>query len=71
MEKIELSIGGMHCSACSNSLQNALSKLDGLENVIVDISTNKASFLLDDKKLSIEQIAEVVDDCGFEVIDAN
>jgi Cu+-exporting ATPase len=71
MKKTELSIGGMHCSACSTSLQNALSKLDGLENVIVDISTNKASFELDESKISIDKIVEAVDDCGFDVIDAN
>ena len=69
MKKTELSIGGMHCNACSNSLQNALSKLEGLENVVVDISTNKATFDMDETKLSMEQIAEAIDDCGFYIAD--
>jgi Cu+-exporting ATPase len=68
MQKTTLKIGGMQCSACSSSLQNALSKLDGLKNVVVDISTHEASFELDETKISIEQIAKEIDDCGFSAI---
>ncbi len=67
MKHVKLAIEGMHCSACANSLQKALSKLIGLRNVSVDFETRTASFDYDDDEVTMDDIIETVDNCGFHV----
>ena len=41
MHKEEFSIIGMHCAACVGRVEKAVSKLDGVEDVKVNLLTNK------------------------------
>ena len=43
MRKEEFSIIGMHCAACVGRVEKAVSKLDGVEDVKVNLLTNKGS----------------------------
>lgn len=67
MKKITLKIGGMHCAACSASLQKALNRNKNIKDAQVNISTEKAVVQYDENTIDLEGIAAIVEKCGFYV----
>lgn len=65
MKKINLSIDGMTCSACSNGLERYLNKQDGILNATVNLVMANASIEYDEKILNQEEIEEFVKQAGF------
>lgn len=63
MEK-EILIEGMHCNHCVESVKNALSKINGVSHVEVDLKKNIA--VVDVDNVKDEVLAEAIDDIGFE-----
>lgn len=66
-ETITLSIGGMSCEHCKKRIENALQKLDGVENVVVNLETKMATIRFDPAQTVIEKIKEAIIDSGYEV----
>lgn len=66
--KMTLRIGGMHCAACSRAVERALKKTEGIKEANVNIATEKASLIFDDKKLKYKDIVNVVVKAGYQVI---
>ncbi|KAF5369747.1 hypothetical protein D9758_001058 [Tetrapyrgos nigripes] len=62
---LSLSVGGMTCSACSNSVMNALNNIPGVSRVAVSVLDNSACAIIEHEDL-VSQITEAVEDCGFE-----
>jgi Cu+-exporting ATPase len=46
-ERITIQIGGMHCAMCASAIEKALSALPGMIEVRVNLSTEKASLIMD------------------------
>ncbi len=67
MEKISLKVKGMVCTGCENRVKNALSIIDGVENVEADYKTGMVVITLS-KDIKIQDIEEKIDDLGFEII---
>ncbi|MBR3163251.1 MAG: copper-translocating P-type ATPase [Clostridia bacterium] len=65
MKKIILSIEGMTCSACSNSLEKYLNKQDGINNATVNLVMNNASIEYDEKILKLADLDRFVKEAGF------
>ena len=42
-KQLDLPVQGMTCASCVNHVQNALSHVNGVENVNVNLATEKAS----------------------------
>ncbi|KAF7355276.1 putative copper-transporting ATPase HMA5 [Mycena sanguinolenta] len=63
--RLTMSVGGMTCASCSNSITRALSEIDGISDVIVSLLESSATAVIDGKELS-EVASEAVEDCGFE-----
>lgn len=68
-QNITLSIDGMHCASCSASVEKALSKTAGIRSAHVNLPLEEAAIEFDDKKITLEQIKQVVADTGFKVRD--
>ena len=66
--KMTLRIGGMHCAACSRAVERALKKTDGVESAAVNIATEKAVLVFDDKKLKYKDIVNAVVKAGYQVV---
>ena len=66
MKKI-LSIKGMSCVACANSIERGLKKLEGIEEASVNFATEKLTVSFDSDVISLEKIQAVIKDIGFEV----
>lgn len=48
MKNEKIIIDNLHCGGCVNSIQNAISKLKGIENVKVDLASNSVQLSYDD-----------------------
>ncbi len=63
-----LKIFGMTCSACSNTVENALNSLDGVESAVVGLAIEEALITYDSSKIGIRDMVSAVEDTGFEVV---
>ena len=62
---LSLSVGGMTCAACSNTLTRLLSEVDGVFDVVVDLMGHSARVVVDSQRLS-PVVIETIEDAGFD-----
>jgi copper chaperone CopZ len=62
-----IKISGMHCQHCSASVIKALTELEGLTEVTVDLAKNEASYT-ERTPVSLETIIEAITKIGFDVL---
>ncbi|HLD15980.1 MAG TPA: heavy metal translocating P-type ATPase [Candidatus Nanoarchaeia archaeon] len=63
--KKELAISGMHCASCSLTIEKAVKKLPGINNIVVNLATEKASLDYDESKVSLDQIFKAINSHGY------
>lgn len=61
----QFDVGGMTCAACQAHVEKAVSKLDGVNNVAVNLLSGSMAVDFDDTVLSDEQICNAVDRAGY------
>lgn len=61
-------IEGMTCAACVRAVERAVNKLDGIEEVNVNLATEKMVVKYDEEMISENQIAETVKKAGYEAL---
>lgn len=66
MKKINLKIGGMSCSACSNGLEKYLNKQTGVISASVNLVMANALIEYDEGVLNRKKIEKLVKEAGFE-----
>ncbi len=68
MKKITIKVNGMVCGGCENRVKNAVSSIEGVEEVTANhelgVVTVKAN-----ENVSEEAIKNKIDDIGFEVVE--
>lgn len=69
LSKHEIKIGGMQCSFCTQSIQTACSRLDGVKKVNVSISHEEALVEYDPSIVETWQIDETIKSLGFSIRD--
>src|SRR5699024_6687204 len=62
-----LGVTGMTCAACSNRVEKALNKMDGVK-AQVNLTTEKASIEYEPEKASIEDISKKIENVGYGVL---
>lgn len=63
--KEKFDVTGMTCSACSSRVEKCVSKLEGIENVSVNLLTNSMQVEYNDTVLSESQIIDAVVKAGY------
>ncbi len=63
--KLQLKVGGMHCSLCTESIHKGLSRLDGVEEAQVSIAHEETLIRYDPRKIDEAQIRETLEDLGY------
>lgn len=66
MSKINLKIGGMSCSACSNGLEKYLNKQHGVKAASVNLVMANALIEYDESVLNRKKIEKFIKEAGFE-----
>ncbi|OGP67483.1 MAG: hypothetical protein A2169_12330 [Deltaproteobacteria bacterium RBG_13_47_9] len=62
-----LKVKGMNCQHCVMSVTKALSRLEGIQNIQIDLAEGKLRFN-NTKEVSMDQIEKAITDAGYEVI---
>lgn len=65
-ETNHLEIDGMHCAACVTRIEKVVSKLEGVEEIQVNLATEKGRVTYDKNRTSIEKIISRINQIGFE-----
>ncbi len=63
-----LKIGGMHCAGCVNSIQNYVSKIDGVKKCEVNLASQKAHLEFDPSMVDLSKIESAVKTSGYFVV---
>lgn len=63
--KLQLKVGGMHCSLCTESIHKGLSRLEGVEEAQVSIAHEEALIYYDPTKIGEHEIRETLEDLGY------
>ncbi|KAL3616689.1 serine/threonine protein kinase Ran1 [Castilleja foliolosa] len=66
LRRIQASVTGMTCAACSNSVESALMSLNGVVKASVALLQNKADVTFDPAVVKDEDIKNAIEDAGFE-----
>ncbi len=65
MAKEKYNITGMSCAACSSKVERVVGKLEGVENVSVNLLTNSMQVEYKEDKLSSKDIIKNIADAGY------
>lgn len=66
MSQITLSVKGMSCNHCVNSIEGALKEI-GMTGK-VDLSAGTVTVEYDESKATVEQIKETIEEQGYDVV---
>jgi len=64
---VSLPISGMTCASCVSHVEDALKELPSVENVVVNLGTNKASLTYNPKRVGLGDMQRAVDEVGYAV----
>lgn len=65
MKKVKFDIQGMTCSSCSSHVEKAVNKLEGIQNVNVNLLSNNMIVNYDEAILDNEKIIQAVVNAGY------
>ena len=69
VQRVMLPIGGMTCAACVRHVERALSKVDGVVSVKVNLATERAAVEYLPSIASLEDFKKAVADAGYELLE--
>ena len=67
MENITLSVSGMSCQGCADSLGRLFDKEPGITNASVSFDESAAALEFDPEKVTEARLSEIVETAGFSV----
>jgi len=66
LSKAVLDVQGMSCSGCISTIKSSLAGIEGIRDVLVDISSGRVEVYYDDLKLkAVDQIASAITAAGY------
>jgi len=67
-QKIEISIEGMTCTGCENTIQNKIKEFDGVYSVKASHEQGIATIEIDSTKADILKIEDAINEVGYKAI---
>ena len=64
-KKLELKIDGISCQACVAKIERKLSKTNGVDKALVNISNNMADIEYDEKEIKASEIMKMIEKLGY------
>lgn len=61
-----LTIQGMTCGSCVTSITQQVAKLQGVQSIVVSLVTEECHVDFDSSEVSLEDIKETIENCGFD-----
>lgn len=66
---VTIPISGMSCTSCSNKVEKAIGKMNGVSKVSVNFATEKAVVSYDSKVVKLSEMKRVIEEVGFQPLD--
>ena len=63
--EVELSVSGMTCGSCAARVERTLSRQEGVEHAAVNFGTERATVVLDPRRVSVEDLITAVGKTGY------
>ena len=67
-DKITISVEGMMCDHCKNSVEGALLGLAGVLSAQVNLEAKNVTIEFDHHKVTKTQLAETIEESGYDVV---
>jgi Cu+-exporting ATPase len=67
---VTISVGGMSCATCANTIEEALRSLDGVQAATVNLASDKVTVTYDPQVVRVPDLKRAIRDSGYEVIEA-
>ncbi len=64
-QTVTLSVSGMTCATCPITVKKALNKVEGVENIEVNVEKKEALVTFDDAKTTVEVLLEATKKAGY------
>lgn len=68
IQKIILSISGMHCASCAVNIESALKKTQGIISAQVNFALEKAYIEFEPEKLNVQDLIAVIEKSGYKAL---
>ena len=68
MKKTKLQISGMSCQHCVKTVTNALTALDGVQRVKVNLRKGEAVVRFDELSITPTHLKDAITEAGFEAL---
>ena len=65
MKEIKIDVRGMTCQSCVTLVERSLKKLDGIQNAVVNLTTEKATVSFDETILDETKIVNTITKKGY------
>ncbi|HLC61868.1 MAG TPA: heavy metal translocating P-type ATPase [Candidatus Nanoarchaeia archaeon] len=69
IQKTSVSISGMHCASCANTIEKSLKKTNGVINANVNFASEKASVEYDGNEINEDSLKKIIRKTGYKVIE--
>ena len=70
VEKTTISVSGMNCASCAQTIEKALKKTKGVTKASVNYATQKASVEFNENEVDEDKLKQVVVKSGYKVLDS-
>ena len=64
-QTVTLSVPGMTCAACPVTVKKALSKVGGVEKIVIHLGQKEAVVTYDDAKTNVEALTKATENAGY------
>ena len=64
-QTVTLSVPGMTCATCPITVKKALSKIEGVSNMTVDVEKREVVVTFDDSKTSSQKLTKATENAGY------
>lgn len=67
MQNVTLNVQGMSCGHCVNAIEGSVGKLDGVNQVKVNLDVAEVEVSFNETQVSLDKIKETIDEQGYDV----
>ena len=67
MNKVVLNVPDISCEHCERTVKNALTPVQGIQNVVVDIPTKRVEVTFDADKVGVDRMKEILQEEDYPV----
>ena len=67
MKTEEFALSGLRCPSCARLVQEDVSKLEGVESVVVDLAAQKLRLIFDEQSFQFAKLEAALKAAGFGV----